>query len=233
MTDLTPEQRADRERARLANGEFGTHDHSGPELALDGNTYSDLSAPLTVTVRLERWDERDNAIPVGHVEFDARALFDARDLASIDPETTHSDEDWVFDEARAAGIVKNHDGPFTVQLPDDFEEYLEHRRDNGMVDAYPSAAESLAIQVRETKLAQRQESLEAASRLLHEAGEGATITKKVSDFDEDGEILVQGTSRVAVHNIEHSSTMPGFMAVETDFGTLYLDPDQEFEVEAD
>lgn len=233
MTDLTPEQLADREHARRANGEFGSHEHTDPELQLaTGNAYADPSTPLNVTVRLEQWDDRDNAFEVGQVDFDARAIFDSRDLADIDPDVTYSDEDWVFEDARAAGIADQHDGPFTVVLPEDFDEYLTHRRENGMSEAYPSAAESLALQVREMKLARRQEALDTASRLLHEAGDGATVIRKVSDF-EGGEVLVQGTSRIVVHNVEPSSTMPGLMAVETDFGTLYVAPDQEYETEAD
>ena len=228
MTDLTPEQIA----ARQSDGKFGTHDHSDPELEL-GNAYRDVTSPLTVSVRLERWDDRDRdyAMEVGRVEFDARAIFDARKLEDIDPEVTYSDQDWVFHEAQNAGLVDGHDGPFTVELPEDFAEYIEHRENNGMVEPYEGAAESLAIQVRETALAKRQEALETAARLLTAAGDGATETKRADAF-EPGDVLVQGTSRLTVENIEESSSMPGFLAVETEFGTLYLDPELEFEVEA-
>lgn len=226
MTDLTPEQIA----ARQSDGKFGAHDHSDPELEL-GNAYRDVTSPLTVSVRLERWDDRGYAMEVGHLEFDARAIFDARKLADIDPEVTQSDTDWVFHEAQNTGLVDGHDGPFTVELPEDFAEYIEHRENNGMVEPYEGAAESLAIQVRETALAKRQNALALADRLLHAAGDGATETKRVDAF-EPGDILVKGTSRLTVENVEKSSSMPGFLAVETEFGTLYLDPELEFEVEA-
>lgn len=227
MTDLTPEQIA----ARQANGEFGTHDHTAPDFELDGNAYRDVTSPLTVVVRQEVY-QGDYVHEVGRVEFDARAIFDARKLADINPETTYSDQDWVFHEAQNAGLVPEYDGPFTVDLPDDFDEYIEHRENNGMVEPYEGAAESLALQVREAKLSQRQEALEKASRLLGEAGDGATETKQAEDFT-PGDVLVNGTSRLTVQNVERSSSMPGFLAVETEFGTLYLDPKQEFEVEAD
>ena len=228
MTDLTPEQIA----ARQANGEFGVHDHSAPDFELDGNAYRDVTSPLTVQIRLEQW-EGDYAREVGRVELDARALFDARSLSDLDGvDADNNDQDWVFFEGSSAGLVPEHDGPFTVELPEDFHEYIEHRENNGMVEPYEGAAESLAVQVRETKLAKRQEALELANRLLVEAGDGATVTKRVEDF-EPGDMLVQGTSRLTVDNIERSSAMPGFMAVDTEFGTLYLDPEQEFVVEAE
>ena len=227
MTDLTPEQIA----ARQSDGKFGAHDHSAPDFELDGNAYRDVTSPLTVSVRLERYDDRDYAMEMGRVEFDARAIFDARKLENIDPETTYSDTDWVFHEAQAAGLVDGHDGPFTVELPDDFHEYIEHRENNGMVEPYEGAAESLAVQVREATLAKRQDALELADRLLQVAGDGATETKRADAF-EPGDVLVQGTSRLTVENVEESSSMPGFLAVETEFGTLYLDPELEFEVEA-
>lgn len=225
MTDLTPEQVA----ARQPNGEFGVHDHSAPDFELDGNAYRDVTSPLTVAVRLEQWTGK-YSIEVGRVEFNARAIFDARNLAEIDPETTYSDTDWVFHEAQSAGLVDGHDGPFTVELPDDFDEYLEHREDNGMVAPYEGAAESLAVQVREANLTKRQEALELADRLLTAAGDGATETKQAEEFT-PGDVLVNGTSRLTVQNVERSSSMPGFLAVETEFGTLYLDPELEFEVE--
>lgn len=78
MTDLTPEQIAQREAARTRTGEFGTHDHTDPEIDLDGgNAYADVTTPVTFGVRLERWDERDNLRDVSTVEFDPRALTDA------------------------------------------------------------------------------------------------------------------------------------------------------------
>lgn len=227
MTDLTPEQIA----ARQDNGEFGAHDHSDPEFEL-GNAYRDVTSPLAVQVRLERW-EGDYAREVGRVEMDARALFDARSLEDLrDIDADSNDQDWVFWEGSNAGLVPEHDGPFTVELPDDFQEYIEHRENNGMVVPYEGAAESLAIQVREANLAKRQDALELASRLLDAAGDGATVTKHAEDF-EPGDVLVQGTSRLTVQNVERSSSMPGFMAVETEFGTLYLDPEQDFVVEAE
>lgn len=225
MTDLTPDQSAELEAARRQNGQFGEHDHSGPELEL-GNAYRDPSSPATVTVRLEQADARDNIFEVGKVEFDARAIFDSRDLAAITTARDFEDLDWVFDTARMHGLVGDHDGPFTVELPEDFDEYIEHRENNGMTEAYESATELLALATME----KRQEVLAEAERLLGIAGKHGIFTKKVSALNA-GEVLVQGAQRVTVNGTSESSAMPGFIMVDTDFGYLYLDPEVEVTVE--
>jgi hypothetical protein len=226
MTDLTPDQIAEREAARTRTGEFGERAHTDPELAL-GNAYGDVSTPLTVKVRLEQWALGDHVITVGSAEFDARAILDAEPLSGLESLRDNEDTDWVFDTARRLGIADQHDGPFTVELPDDFEDYITHRENNGMTDAYPTAAEGIAVLVME----KRQEVLAEAQRLLDIAGEHGTI-EKPNDELVAGDVLVQGASRVNVtENPSPSSAMPGFMAVETDFGVLYLDPEQTSFVE--
>lgn len=232
MTDLNPEQHAEREAARRDNGEFGTHEHSAPELHLaDGNGYHDVTYPATVIVRLERWDERDNAIEVGRVEFDARAIFDALSLSEIKRAHGNQDYDWIFQDAQTYGLTDEHDGPFTVDIPEDFEDYLVHRDENGMTDPYETAAEGLEVARVEHVLGKRTEALATAERLLAAAGDTATVTKKISEL-EFGDIMVQGENRLRVDETSPSSQMPGFIMVGTDFGYLYLDPDEEVRVEA-
>ena len=41
-------------------------------------------------------------------------------------------------------------------------------------------------------------------------------------------LLGDGGTYLTIDNVEPSSAMPGFMAVETEAGTLYLDPEIEF-----
>lgn len=108
---------------------------------LGGNQFSDPASPLTVRIRFERW-VGDYAQEVGSVEFDGRAVFDAEPLSTIANDM--SDLDWVLHSATAAGLVDEHDGPFTVEVPEDLAEYIEHRENAGMIEAYPSAADSLA-----------------------------------------------------------------------------------------
>ena len=235
MTDLTPEQIAARQR----NGKFGVHSHSGPELAL-GNAYRDVTSPLTVCVQLEAHDGYGDPQELETIEFDARALFDGRSLADIRTASTADARDWVFFEAQSVGLVDDHDGPFTVKLPADFREYIEHRENNGMVEPYETAAESLALQVREVKLGKRRNTLAAAARLLQEAGDGATITKKVHEL-EAGDVLVRGEYRTRVESVlEHgdfetrvSNGFESRYAVDTDFGTILLDENDTVQVEAD
>ena len=235
MTDLTPEQIA----ARQANGEFGVHNHSAPEFEL-GNPYRDVTSPLTVRVQLEEHDGYGDPQEVDSIALDARALFDARRLSDIRTASTAYDRDWVFFEAQAAGLVDEHDGPFTVKLPKDFRQYIEHRENNVMTEPYEDAAESLALQVREAKLDKRREALATAARLLTEAGDGATVEKKVVDL-ESGDVLVRGEYRTRVESIsEHSDfetrVRNGFesrFAVETDFGIIYLDENDTVRVEAE
>lgn len=122
MTDNTPEQ-----------------DHLSEHP--DANPFSDPAAPLSVHVRLERWDD-DNAVEIGSVDFDGRDVFDSQPLDEIGDD--RSDMDWVFYAATAAGLIDNHDGPFTVEVPGELGEYIAHRESAGMAEPYPSAAESLA-----------------------------------------------------------------------------------------
>ncbi|SDH40087.1 hypothetical protein [Microbacterium sp. 77mftsu3.1] len=225
MTELTPEQQA----ARRDNGEFGTHENTGPELELGGNVYSDPATAATVRVILERWDYRDNAETIGTVEFDARAIFDNASLDKLASMDDTLETDWIFEEAREHGLTEGHDGPFTVELPEDFEDYLRHREDNGMVDPYPSAAELLALAKTEHAREKRAEALAEAERRLADAG---TVAKKVSELT-PGDVLVQNQHRLTVDDVTTSSAMPGFLMVQTDFGYLYLDPDLDIEIEAE
>lgn len=225
MTELTPEQQA----ARRDNGEFGTHENTGPELELGGNVYGDPATAATVRVILERWNYRDEAEQVGIVEFDARAIFDNESLAKLVSTEDSLETDWIFEDAHAHGLTEGHDGPFTVELPEDFDDYIRHREDNGMVDPYPSAAELLALAKTEHAREKRAEALAEAERRLAEAG---TVTKKVSELAA-GDVLVQGQHRLRVDGVMPSITMRGSLMVETDFGYLYLDPDVELQVEAE
>ncbi|WP_404473438.1 hypothetical protein [Microbacterium aerolatum] len=127
-----------------------------------GNPFSDPAAPLTVRVRLERW-VGDYAQEIGSVDFDARAVFDSQHLDSIG--TDQSDLDWVFYAAVANGLIENHDGPFTVEVPEDLAEYIEHRENAGMTEAYPSAAEALAATRVDHLQAKLQQTLAEAERL--------------------------------------------------------------------
>lgn len=232
MPDLTPDHHADREAARRDNGEFGTHSRTSPEVHLaDGNGFRDPSYPLTLEVVLERWDNRDNAIELGVVEFDARALCDARSLTELDQAFETGDPDAIFFEAVDAGLTDAHDGPFTVRTPEEFDDYVTHRENSGMNDAYPNAAEIVAAAALEAKMSKRAKALETAARLLKEAGPGATVTMPVTELT-PGEVLVRGMDRVRVNEVTASSTMPGFTMVDTDFGYLYLASDQEVTVEA-
>jgi hypothetical protein len=226
MADMTPDQIAQREAARTRTGEFGTHDRTDPEIDLGGgNAYNDVTAPVTVKVHLEQWHEDAYVVTVGAVDFDARALLDAEPLREL--ENTGSDTDWVFERAQTLGLVDGHDGPFTVELPDDFEDYITHRENNGMVDAYELAHESIALQQAEVATKRRADALEEADRQLSIAG----TDPKTNDELTPGDVLVSGKHRLTIDNIERSSTMPGMLAVETEFGTLYLDPAETSQVE--
>jgi len=195
----------------------------------DGNSYRDLGAPLTVNVRLERWNHRDEAEEVGSVSFDARAIFDAENLDFIRRQVVqYGDTDWVFGAALTAGLVEDHKGPFTVELPDDFDEYIEYRDEVGMQEPYETAGESLALAVVETNQGRRAEAFAAVAQLNSQVG--MTEKKKVADLI-SGDVLTQHGQRLVVHSTSESSAQPGMTMVETDFGYLYLDPDEEMTVE--
>jgi hypothetical protein len=107
---------------------------------LAGIPFPGPAAPLHVHVILQMW-VGDETIDVGSVEFDGRAVFDAEPLSTVANDL--SDLDWVFHNATVAGLVDGHDGPFAVEEPEDLAAYLEHRKNLGMTEAYPSAAEAL------------------------------------------------------------------------------------------
>ena len=65
------------------------------------------------------------------------------------------------------------------------------------------------------------------------------LTASIAEDDEStvtlGENLIPGQALlgdggafVTINDVARSSAMPGFMAVETEVGTLYLDPEVEF-----
>lgn len=228
---MTPDQIAQREAARTRTGEFGTHDHTDPEIDLDpGNAYNDVTTPVTVTVQLEQWDRNDNILNIGSVDFDGRALLDAESLQDLDASRKNGDIDWVFERAKSLGLIDtDHDGPYTVELPDDFEDYIAHRENNGMTEPYELADESIALQQAEAAMKRRGAALEEAERQLAVAGTEARANAELSP----GDVLVRGGHRLTVDNVERSSTMPGMLAVETTFGTLYLDPDVTSQIERD
>lgn len=46
-----------------------------------------------------------------------------------------------------------------------------------------------------------------------------------------GDIIVCNGSRALVEDVYESSSLPGFIAVETPLGVLYLDPELDSEIE--
>jgi len=235
MADLTDAQRAQVDN-RNPDGKWREgvprHVHSQPAIGLDadGNGFRDPAYPLTVTVVLERWNYRDEAEEVGTVEFDARAIFDGMSLDEV-REAFDNDVDWLFHKAITAGFVEAHDGPFTVREPDELDDYIEHRENNGMADPYENADEILAAAVLDANRERRAKALDEAQRLLVAAGPGAIVTKKVADLDV-GDVLVQGTNRLRIEEQPGPvNVVPGFWSVGTEFGYLYLDPDETIDIE--
>lgn len=112
-------------------GQFAATQKTEGEVALTGTR----PEPVTVRVRLERWDANDEAVEVGETQFDARTVFDTldvKDLQGMYDGEYSSDLDHIFDRAVNAGLVNRHDGPFTVELPEKpFERYIAGRRSAG------------------------------------------------------------------------------------------------------
>jgi len=229
----TPEELAKLNQFRQAGGEFGDRPLRAPDPSQElGNGFRDPAYPLTVEVRLEKWDSRDNIQEVGVVEFDARALFDRKSVEDLESVVDGAGyRDWIYEQAVEAGLVEGHDGPFTVEEPEELEDYIEHRANSGMVDAYESADEILAAARLDALKTRRTKALEEAFGHLVAAGSGATIERRAENLA-GGDVLVQGTQRVVVDGAKPSSLMPGFIMVETAFGCLFLSPDAEVTVEA-
>lgn len=108
-------------------GEFGTHTRAEGDIAL-------AKSPVKISVRLEAWDGNDDLVELESLEFDARTILDARDLNDI--ELSSNDDDGLYFEAVRLGIVKSHDGPFTVYLDDQsVADYVAARSEAGELDA--------------------------------------------------------------------------------------------------
>ncbi|KQO98694.1 hypothetical protein [Leifsonia sp. Leaf264] len=60
--------------------------------------------------------------------------------------------------------------------------------------------------------------------------ERSTYTKAAEDFEAGDVIVAPSGNLLTIDDIERSSVMPGCLAVENEFGTLYLGEEVEFEV---
>jgi hypothetical protein len=58
------------------------------------------------------------------------------------------------------------------------------------------------------------------------------IFKTANNLVSGDVVIGSAGGRTLVENVEPSSAMPGLLAVETEHGTLYVDPELEVEVEA-
>lgn len=115
------------QKANGEGGRFGflSHGESGSNLGFAPHTQLSDLPPLTVTVRLEEWDG-DDAVQVGETSFDARTLLaaqSAEEIQSIVEDTIDNPEgDWLFEEARSAGLVAGWDGPYECDVQGMVEE---------------------------------------------------------------------------------------------------------------
>lgn len=120
----------------LHKNQAGQASVNGGHFAAKTNDESPVSlgaSPVTIRVRREAWDGRDNLIDLDVVEFDGRAILDSLDMDSINPDETDNDD--IFYTAERLGLV-DHSGPFTVYLDDpSVVDYLEARRAAGAEDA--------------------------------------------------------------------------------------------------
>lgn len=101
------------------NGRFTGHVQAEGDTAVIDIDEALVGQPFLVTVQLEEWD-RNHTFPVNSVEFDAAPLLLGADQALRDQlEEKYGQEDWLFEEAVARGIVEPWGGPFTVRYEKD------------------------------------------------------------------------------------------------------------------
>lgn len=113
--------------------------------ATGGNVFSDPGHPVSTEIVYQAWTRGDRLQDINRVEFDSRALLDSLPLDRVVHAFEFSDNDWLADMAVQNGLLEQYDGPFEVELPEDIDEYIRHREDNGMTAAYDSAEELLRL----------------------------------------------------------------------------------------
>lgn len=109
-----------------SGGQFAATNHAEPDVKL-----LPPAAPpkIMASVTLQQW-QNDYAIDIETVEFDAGPI-----LADMTPEKRRNlrdgsdDADMVFDAAVRRGLVKDHDGPFSVSIRSAMREAEETDRD--------------------------------------------------------------------------------------------------------
>lgn len=115
---------------RDSAGKFGEHHRSAPDIDLDVSyTHGD---PVQATLVKERW-YGDDAQEIDREDVDVRALLDTYPLDGLPhpSDLGYDDNDFLFYEAQEHGLME-HDGPFTLSLPDDeYTEYYELRVSTG------------------------------------------------------------------------------------------------------
>jgi hypothetical protein len=123
---------------RADTGVFVDKPQTAPESILTADRtpgYPDARA-LKGRVTLEQWDDNDNAITVGHQEFDLRDVFDSRPLSELPMENDSTVNDLWFEEAVDSGRAERHEGPTTMNInEEDLADYITARGEAGQFDA--------------------------------------------------------------------------------------------------
>jgi hypothetical protein len=123
---------------RADTGVFVDKSQSAPESTLTADRtpgYPDARA-LSARVTLERWDDFDNAITVGHAYVDLRDIFDSRPLTELPTENDSTVNDYWFEEAIDTGRAERHEGPTTTNIDErDLTDYITARGEAAQFDA--------------------------------------------------------------------------------------------------
>lgn len=250
MTDISVDAAGRREAARTDSGQFGTQSRTGPtDLANPFDRVRAARAEIVAGCLSGVHDSIKDAIPdvtgIKVVNNDEGDMYwqvkrpgsdQWQNLYDGDPDTGKpyllADGSYLEDVIWEAGSG----GGLEITKPNEFEDYAAgppaettfNYPASMRVDKYSGELEEAELDLEKMRVAY--EPYESAAPAVPQ--KPATVSVAPDELS-NGDTLVStnGSRLVITGEVSPSNQIPGFMAVETDFGTIYLDSEQLVEIE--
>lgn len=170
MTDINPTVAAARESARHPTGQFGTQEHTAPELELRGPYLPGQPVLIDVTYEEYHSEHDENPEQVHTQKVDVASVLDTWPLEAVqhlqsDP---WADSDSIIFQLQGTGELTHPSHPFTVDFHGaDLDAYIHYRESTGLGD--PVAEKALpSVENLRTALAAQDSELAALHAQLAE-----------------------------------------------------------------
>lgn len=130
------------EHPRAADGTFSEKIGAAPDIELDAKP------PMNAKIVCQVW-QGDYAVETGEeYDFDIRAVLDAAPLDDIRRMESSGDREWLYEDARQAGLIDAVEGPFYVDtffVQEELEEYIAEREAAGQEEPIAELEPSQAV----------------------------------------------------------------------------------------